>query len=120
MVTRVGLATAFFDLLPVKSWIDFLFSSSSFGRYKKSGLIYFEKFQLQPHQHPPWNSTTINKNGVSVWMMIHTPLLENWLNLVNQPIKHGKKTGLPGSFAAQGVVYAEELSFVTNVPRAIP
>lgn len=62
MVTRLGLASAFFDLLPVKSWIDFLVSSSSFGHYKKtSGLIYFDKFQLQPHQHPPWNSTTINK-----------------------------------------------------------
>lgn len=88
MVTRVGLARAFFDLLPVKSWIDFLFSLSSFGHYKKSGLIYFDKFQLQPHQHPPWNSTTISKKWcfrlddtyLPTWKLVEpcTPTYKTW------------------------------------------
>ena len=83
MVTRLGLAKAFFDF-PWRVGLIFCFPHHLLDIIRKSGSIDFDKFQLQPHQHPGWNSTTINKK----WCF----RLDDDTFLLGKLLKHRKPT----------------------------
>ena len=132
MVTRFWFSKGIFWLTSHEELDCFFVFLIIFWTWLKKS--WFDLFWQIPASTSSTSSLEFNhyltKSGVSVWM-IRTFLLGKLVNLVNPTYKtwaipwtsrvlcrssHPKEMHTP----LNGSWYAEELSFVTNVPRAIP